>query len=358
MPDPLSSLLSERDDKTLGTGVFRVLRAHYGDRFDPTRVPAEHATVMLVWHSHIVICNQGFNGYFAADPAGDPGYAHLRAAYQDVACEPASAVLGRVFDAFPDGKAPPDPHERVRAFAKANHAVHGALNRDFLKARSALTAALAAYIRDHAAAFGELGDAAAAALADAPTGASDDASDPVSAALADLPYWARVAFFARCARHVLPLWEEAWPAAPPDYLPVVEQTIVLAERSAADARPAGDLKVAAAHAARVASAAMAAEEGRPTPDHPPDHPHRAALIAATAGSALDYITGVDDTGSYAVARALTELAELDALLDDIREDFERIDGLAREGEWTDRTPVPPDVFNPAYKPGKSWWKRW
>jgi hypothetical protein len=358
MPDPLGALLSERDDKALCTGVFQVLRTHYGERFDPTRVPPEHATVMLVWHSHIVICNQGFNGYFGVDNAGDPEYAHMRAAYKAVGCEAVSAVVQRVLDAFPDGKPPADPRDRVRAFAKANHAVQGALNRDFSKARSALTAAVAGYIRDHAAAFGEFGDAAAAALPDAPDADADESSDSVTQGLTDLPYWARVAFFARCARHVLPLWDEAWPAAPPDYLPIVEQSIVLAERSAAEARPAGDLKVAATHPARVASAAMATVEGRPTPDHPPDHPERAALIAATAGSALDFVAGVDDTGSYSFAKTLTDLAGLDALLEDIEEDFNRIESLAREGEWTDRTPVPPDVFNPAYKPGKSWWKRW
>ena len=33
--------------------------------------------------------------------------------------------------------------------------------------------------------------------------------------------------------------------------------------------------------------------------------------------------------------------------------------LAREHGWTDKTPVPPDVFNPDFKPtGKSWWKVW
>ena len=32
--------------------------------------------------------------------------------------------------------------------------------------------------------------------------------------------------------------------------------------------------------------------------------------------------------------------------------------LARDGNWTDATPVPPDVFDPAYKPKKTWWKVW
>jgi hypothetical protein len=356
MPDPLSVLLSAKDDAAVCDGLYRLLVAHHGNPFDPSAVPPEHRTVLLVWHTQDVIGNRGFNGFFGASLPGDPDYRHLRAAYRAVGCEPAAGAVARVFEAFPDQTPPADPRERVRAFGKANHALHGALNRDFQKAQPALVAALARYIREHAAAFAGVDQPAAGRPQAAP--AAGTAADPVPTGLADLPYWARVAFFARCARHVLPLWQEAWPAAPPDYLPVVEQTIVLAERSAADARPAGDLKVAAAHAARVASAAMAAEEGRPTPDHPPDHPQRAALIAATAGSALDYIIGVDDAGSYAVAKALTELADLDALLDDIREDFERLESLAREGEWTDRTPVPPDVFNPAYKPTGKWWKVW
>ena len=40
------------------------------------------------------------------------------------------------------------------------------------------------------------------------------------------------------------------------------------------------------------------------------------------------------------------------------EDFRRIRQLARDGNWTDATPVPPDVFDPAYKPKKTWWKVW
>jgi hypothetical protein len=59
-----------------------------------------------------------------------------------------------------------------------------------------------------------------------------------------------------------------------------------------------------------------------------------------------------------VARLVTEDAGNDDLLEDIREDFERIRELARAGGWTDKTPVPPEVFDSNYKPKKTWWKAW
>ena len=83
------------------------------------------------------------------------------------------------------------------------------------------------------------------------------------------------------------------------------------------------------------------------------------LIDPTAGSVLDYIIGVDDTGSYTFAKAVTEDAELDDLLADIHEDFERVERLANECQWTDKSPIPPDVFDPSFKPSdKKWWKVW
>src|SRR5918995_2130986 len=153
MPDPLSAILSAKDDAAVCDGLFRLLVAHHGDLFDPAAVPPEHRTVLLVWQTQDVIGNRGFNGFLGANLPGDPDCRHLRAAYQAVGCEAATGAVKRVFDAFPDQAPPTDPRERVRAFGKANHALHGALNRDFQKAQPALVAALARYIREHAAAF-------------------------------------------------------------------------------------------------------------------------------------------------------------------------------------------------------------
>jgi hypothetical protein len=96
----------------------------------------------------------------------------------------------------------------------------------------------------------------------------------------------------------------------------------------------------------------------PKADPPPAHPVRAGLIAAAAGSTLDLIAGLDGGGSYPIVKVLVQETGNDDLMEDIQEDFERVRQLARDGNWTDATPVPPDVFNPAYKPKKSWWKKW
>lgn len=358
MPDTLASILAAKDDADVCSGLFNLLVAHYGESFDPAAIPEEHRTVLLVWHTNGIISNSGFNGFFATDLPGDPQYLHMRAAYSAVGCVPANAALKRVFDVFVGGAPPADHRARVQAFGRANHAVHGALNRDFIKAQGALTATLAKYIREHAEAFaGADKPGAPRAAAPAPV-VRPGKPDPAAVGAQNLPQWAQIAFYARCARQVFPLWEEAWPDAPPDYRDAIEQAIVLVELCATEGRSVGDLKAAAGHASRIAAAALAAQEGRPTSDPPPAHPQRAALIAAAAGSVADLITGEDDTGSYGFARAVTEDADRDDLLEDIQEDFQRIKQLAREGGWNDKTPVPPEVFDPTYKPKKTWWKVW
>jgi Domain of unknown function (DUF4375) len=358
MPDLLASVLATEDDADLCTGLCDLLVVYHGDPFDPAAVPEEHRTVLLVWQTQGVIGNRGFNGFFAADLPGDPQYRYMRAAYDAVGCEAAAAAVRRVFDAFPGHTPPADPRARVQAFGRANHAVHGALNRDFQKAQEDLTAALAKYIREHAAAFAGIdrpGQRRAPVAAPVvPTGKPD----PAAVGAENLPRWAQVAFSARCARQVFPLWEEAWPDAPPDYREAVQQAVVLAELSAADGKPVGDLKAAAAHATRVVQAAVGAQPGTNASDPPPAHPNRAGLIAGAAASALDLITGEDDTGSYGFAKGVTEDADRDDLLEDIQEDFQRIRQLSREGAWKDKTPVPPEVFDPTYKPKKTWWKVW
>jgi len=355
MPDSLADVLSAEVGFDVCNGLYSMLLAHHGEGFDPGSVPEEHRTVLLVWHTQRVIGNNGFNGFFAADLPGDPDYRHMRAAYEAVDYEPAAAAVRRVLDAFPDGVPPADPRARVQIFGKANHAVHGAFNRDFTKVQGALTTALAKYIRDNAGAYIGVDRPGEARAPVAAPVRSAGKPDPAEVGAQHLPRWAQVAFHARCARQVFPLWEEAWPDAPGDYHDAVEQVIVIAEMSAAEARPAGDLKAAGGHARRVAEAALTPEPGTRSV---PAHPTRIGLIAAAAGSVADLITGEDDTGAYGFAKAVVEDADRDDLMEDIQEDFQRIKLLAREGNWNDKTPVPPDVFDPTYKPKKTWWKVW
>lgn len=352
MPAELADVLAAENDFDLCNGLFHLLLEHHGEAFDPDAVPDEHRTVLLVWLTTGVIANKGFNGFFAADLPVDPDYHHTRAAYEAIDCEPAAAVVRLVFDAFPDRVPPRDPRARVQLFGKANHHVHGALNRDFIKARGPLTKALAKYIRENAEAFEGI-DQPAQRSATAPAARAANKPDAAEVGCSDLPRWACVAFHARCARQVLHLWEDAWPGAPTEHHDAIEQAIVLAEMCAADAQPAGGVKTAAGRVAHVAEAAI-----DPKADPPPAYPVRAGLIAAAAGSALDLIAGLDGGGTYPIVKVLVQETGDDDLMEDIQEDYQRIRQLAREGNWTDATPVPPDVFNPAYKPKKTWWKVW
>lgn len=352
MPDSLAAVLSTEVGFDLCNGLYSLLAAHHGELVDPSTIPVEHRTVMLVWQTQRVIANNGFNGFFGADLPGDPDYRHMRAAYEALGCEPVTLAIQRVFDAFPDTVVPSDPRARVQAFGKANHAVHGALNRDFSKVQAALKTALAEYIRKNADAFAGVDQPGKFRPGDPVPGVDADTVDKVSEGVSDLPRWARIAFFARCARQVFPLWEEAWPDAPPEYRETIELAITLAERTATEAEPAGGLKAAAADVARIVESAVSESS------YAPVFPQRAALIAAAAGSVVDYILGQDDTGSYGFAKGIIADADRDDLLEDIQEDFQRIEQHASEGSWNDKTPVPQEVFDPNFKPRKGWWKRW
>jgi Domain of unknown function (DUF4375) len=352
MPDSLAAVLSAEVGFDLCNGLYSLLLAHHGEGFDPADIPVEHRTVLLVWQTQRVIGNNGFNGFFATDLLGDPDYRHMRAAYDAIGCEPVAAAIRRVFEAFPDKVVPSDPRARVQAFGKANHTAHGALNRDFNKVQGALVAALTKYIRERADAFAGVDQPGKARPPAAAPGLDPDGPDPAAEGASDLPRWARVAFFARCARQVFPLWEEAWPDAPHEFRGAIEQAIILAEMSATEAEPVGGLKAAGTQVAQIVEAAVSAST------YVPAFPQRAALIAAAAGSVIDFISGADDSGSYGFVKAIVADADRDDLMEDIQEDYQRIEQHATEGNWTDKTPVPQEVFDPNFKPKKGWWKRW
>lgn len=82
---------------------------------------------------------------------------------------------------------------------------------------------------------------------------------PTKDEIAALPWWARVAFAARCARRVLPLFQAGWPSAPKKHVHAVTMAVETAERSATDAADAADTAYAAdAYAAYGAAEASGA----------------------------------------------------------------------------------------------------
>ncbi|MFN0146596.1 MAG: hypothetical protein ACKVT1_08805, partial [Dehalococcoidia bacterium] len=78
--------------------------------------------------------------------------------------------------------------------------------------------------------------------------------------LVKLPRWARVAFAARCARRVQPLFLKHWPSAPKEHVEALDKAITLAETAARSGRAAVfDQKLTTAAASANAAADAAAD---------------------------------------------------------------------------------------------------
>src|SRR5688572_9068688 len=86
----------------------------------------------------------------------------------------------------------------------------------------------------------------------------DDTTLPTKEEIERLPRWARVAFAARCARRVLPLFRGFWPAAPAEYAAAVERAVGFVEHAAAAASDNAHAAARAAAEARAAAARAAA----------------------------------------------------------------------------------------------------
>jgi hypothetical protein len=167
--------------------------------------------------------------------------------------------------------------------------------------------------------------------------------ESVAEGLKALPRWAVVAFAARCARRVAPLFQRAWPEAPASDVAAVLRAVRLAEECAAraGARRAAARESAlaadlASHHASFASAAVSRSGAY-------EAAHTAANAAGTAAYPDDARTGAWYAAVDAAAAVLTILGQSDAA---IRADLDALVAAAQRDRWTDATPVPPDSFAP------------
>jgi hypothetical protein len=189
---------------------------------------------------------------------------------------------------------------------------------------------------------------------------------PTTAELVRLPRWAQVAFAARCARRVLPLFLLRWPDAPAGYATRLVWAVEVGERSAARAGagddwapPAGALTCAAyvcdavTNAGRdrsratevieATSAAVALFKDRAENILDP-HLEEVFLVilSHTIGAIADHLATSHETHPAAVLVAHGA----------IRRDFDAVALLASSQRWTDDTPVPPSAFGPMWPTGK------
>ncbi|VTR90898.1 unnamed protein product [Gemmata massiliana] len=199
---------------------------------------------------------------------------------------------------------------------------------------------------------------------------AETSAQPTQEEIAKLPRWAQVAFAARCARRVLPLFSHRWPDAPENYATRLTWAVEVGERSAAHAGagedwapPAGALTCAAYVCDAVTNAsrdrARAIEVIRHTVTAVTKFKDRAenifdphigevfhAITSHTIGVIANHLAISQETFNAAVREANTI----------VRGDFEHLVRLAAGQHWSNETPVPPDVFGPMWPNGapKSW----
>lgn len=166
---------------------------------------------------------------------------------------------------------------------------------------------------------------------------------PTEEELATLPGREIVAFAARCARRVEPLFLASWPDAPEEHVLAVRHAIEIAEAVAAHATRGGD----AAHAAyAVGDARVAAHAAYTVGDarvaaYTATRAADAAVYAARAADAARGVAAVYAARSAAYAAA----ADTEAVYA-IRSDYELLKTALAKGRLDDDTPVPPDFFPP------------
>lgn len=170
----------------------------------------------------------------------------------------------------------------------------------------------------------------------------DTRNIPTAQDLNTLPRWAIIAFAARCARRVEPLFKKAWPTAPRNHLDAIRDAVEETERVAAIG--AADI-FRAKHYAQIADlASYVADYGVDT--KPESDAYFAAHAAANAAGAIAY---PDEAATAAYYAAYDASLALSAISRDtnhlIKQDFTLLQTLARDQKWNDDTPVSPQIFS-------------
>ncbi len=166
---------------------------------------------------------------------------------------------------------------------------------------------------------------------------TDPPSLPTEDEIAKLPRWARVAFAARCARRVLAHIYAARSSLNSAQLVALLKAQELSEYAASVGKPIHDYRL-------VADPTMTAFHlERPLK-------HAANACAGSAHLARHY--DADNKNPSGVAVAREAMLAMDGGLESIRHDFDLLARLASAYDWTDDTPVPPEVFGPLWPEGK------
>jgi hypothetical protein len=178
---------------------------------------------------------------------------------------------------------------------------------------------------------------------------------PTKEEIAKLPRWAQVAFAARCARRVLPLYRYFHPHSSREEFEALKRGVARTEQTAADGiiNTPPPYAQAAATAATYASYIASIQDSREVDaarNSQVTYSDTAAAIQATASAATRAAFCAVESLIPVVRVGTTEILAAPA------RDFERLQQLAARYAWTDTTPVPPSVFGPMWDgTPPAWW---
>jgi hypothetical protein len=370
---PIAEVFTRYEGDKLVTAVFgRILRYH-GDPPDFEEMSEPERNVLLAYHVMGIVGNGGFNYLFEGNLSGDPDYTRTLRAYEQIGAANAAAAVRDALALFPGGRAPADIDERLQVYRSGPGDRRHAIDCRFWDAHEEIDKCLESYLRANAAAFRHLDGPPRPARpvrpahrsrrphkpAPVPAEESTDADEapPEHVLLELLPHWARVAFAARCGRHVLPLLRANWPGALPERAQAVLTALELTERSAREGQPAPGLRDAVMNAMATAGGALLGLYGAPremadTEPLPPDGnaATRAAAVAKAAESAARAASGPPDES---LGEALAALSFARSAAEDSRDlryavlsDLTDLGNAALKQGWDDMTPVPADVWKP------------
>ena len=170
-----------------------------------------------------------------------------------------------------------------------------------------------------------------------------------------LPHWARVAYAARCARSVLPLFDRAWPHAATERKQYLYNAIQFTEKSSTEGQSLSGIgREVIIDALTTAGGAIVPMYEIPSDEPGPDSEtncliaHYVAKAAERAAwSAQEEVSQSESwaLSAYTFARDAAALSESVDILKQQMSDFSGILRVAKRGRWTDSTAVPAEVFD-------------
>ncbi len=354
MSKSINQLLAESDPFELCESLFHRILEKYGPDFDIAEVGPEERVVALVCHVNGIIGNGGFRHLFEGDLKGDPEYGLTFEAFRAIGCRQAIEAFRQTLALFPDSRPPQDANKRLKLYLKRIKGWPTEQDLQFFAANEDLYKCLAEYIRANSEAFRRLDQTRPMSQKTPKPAKQKHPKKPTSQRLADLlPHWARVAFAARCARHVYPLIEDLWEEFAQDHLPHLKEAVELAEISAELGKAEPGLNKAITNALMAAGAALMAGSTLPGAGPAPKNGWVANIVSMIAKSAEKAAEAARTTGeesafavleanSYAKDAAIA--AKESEIVERIEEEFRFIRQAARSNAWSDETPVPADVW--------------